>query len=52
VEEGCGPDPDRYLGRLQALADAGFDHIFVHQIGTAQQEFLDFFGREVLPSFG
>lgn len=47
----CGPNADRSIGRIRALADAGFDHIAHHQIGTAQQTFTDLFEREVLPSF-
>ena len=29
--------------------DAGFDHLFVHQIGPKQEGFIDFYRREVMP---
>ena len=45
----CGPDPKRHLGEIKKFADAGFDHVFVHQIGPDQKGFLEFYKREVLP---
>jgi G6PDH family F420-dependent oxidoreductase len=45
----CGPDPDRYLERIHAYADAGYDHVFVHQVGEDQDGFLRFFADDVLP---
>jgi coenzyme F420-dependent glucose-6-phosphate dehydrogenase len=50
VAEGvvCGPDPQRHLEALGKFADAGFDHVYVHQIGPEQEGFFDFYRREVL----
>lgn len=48
----CGPDPERHLEFLQRFADAGYDHLFVHQIGPDQDGFIDFYEREVLPRVG
>jgi coenzyme F420-dependent glucose-6-phosphate dehydrogenase len=48
----CGPDPARYLEVIRTWADAGFDHVYVHQIGPDQDGFLRFFEREVLPAVG
>ena len=45
----CGPDPERHVQALKRYADAGFDHIFVHQIGPDQDGFFDFYKRDVLP---
>ena len=45
----CGPDPDRYLDEVRAYADAGFDHIYFHQIGPDQQGFLRFWQEELRP---
>lgn len=47
----CGPDADRHIETVREYVDAGFDHVYVHQIGPAQEEFLDFYEEEVLPSF-
>lgn len=45
----CGPDPEPYVKALRAYIDAGYDEVFVNQIGTDTRGFLDFFGREVAP---
>lgn len=44
-----GPDPDRYLEQVRAFADAGFTHVYLHQIGPDQEGFFDFCARELLP---
>jgi coenzyme F420-dependent glucose-6-phosphate dehydrogenase len=51
IREGmpCGPDPDQYLGVIRDFAEAGFDHVYVHQVGEDQEGFFRFFEREVLP---
>jgi G6PDH family F420-dependent oxidoreductase len=46
----CGPDPARHLDAIAEFADAGFDHVYVHQIGPEQEPFLTFYEREVLPA--
>jgi G6PDH family F420-dependent oxidoreductase len=48
----CGPDADDHVEAIQAFVDAGFDHVYVHQIGPAQAEAQEFYAAEVLPSFG
>ena len=45
----CGPDPDAILEKVGMFADAGFDHVFLHQVGPRQEEFLDFAKEELLP---
>ncbi|TMC47303.1 MAG: hypothetical protein E6J26_11495 [Chloroflexi bacterium] len=47
----CSQDPKQHLERIQAYADAGFDHVYVHQIGPDQEAFFNFYQREVLPQF-
>ncbi|HEV2108460.1 MAG TPA: TIGR03557 family F420-dependent LLM class oxidoreductase [Thermomicrobiales bacterium] len=47
----CGPDRQRHLAKLQEYVDAGFDHVYVHQVGPDQEGFLDFYAREILPEF-
>ncbi|MCW2691869.1 MAG: class F420-dependent oxidoreductase [Mycobacterium sp.] len=47
----CGPDPEPYLERLQAYVDAGFDEIYLSQIGPDQEGFLRFAEKELLPHF-
>lgn len=38
-----GPDPEKYLEVYKTYKDAGYDHIYFHQIGPNQQEFLRFY---------
>ena len=45
----CGPDPERHIEAIREYADAGFDHVWVHQIGPDQQGFLRFYRDQVLP---
>ena len=47
----CGPDPERHLAAIRAFEEAGFDHVYVHQVGPDQVGFLRFYEREVLPEF-
>lgn len=47
----CGPDPQKHLDALQKFIDAGFDHVYVHQIGHDQAGFFDFYERHILPEF-
>ncbi|CAA9527311.1 MAG: Similar to F420-dependent glucose-6-phosphate dehydrogenase, SCO6495 family [uncultured Thermomicrobiales bacterium] len=45
----CGPDPEAHLAAIREYVDAGFDHVYVQQIGPEQDGFMDFYAREVLP---
>jgi coenzyme F420-dependent glucose-6-phosphate dehydrogenase len=44
----CGPDPDRHLEMIKRFADAGYTHVYVHQIGPDQEGFFRFYEREVI----
>ena len=46
----CGPDPGAHLGKIRAYLDAGFDRVYLHQVGPDQKGFLDFARRELLPA--
>ena len=46
----CGPDPAVHLEQIQAYVDAGYDHVYIHQVGPDQAGFLDFARRELLPA--
>ncbi|MFI6737612.1 LLM class F420-dependent oxidoreductase [Nonomuraea sp. NPDC050451] len=45
----CGPDPEAHVQAIQKYVDAGFDEIYISQIGTEQDAFFEFYSREVLP---
>ncbi|WP_019815506.1 TIGR03557 family F420-dependent LLM class oxidoreductase [Saccharomonospora saliphila] len=42
-------DPDVHRAALQRYVDAGFTRIYVHNVGRNQREWLEVFGRDVLP---
>ena len=46
----CGPDPEPHLAKIRAYLDAGFDRVYIHQVGPDQTGFLDFAQRELLPA--
>jgi len=45
----CGPDPDRHAHAIQAYFDAGFDEVYVSQIGPDQEGFFRFWEQELGP---
>jgi G6PDH family F420-dependent oxidoreductase len=47
----CGPDPERQLEAIQAYADAGFDELYIQQIGSEQERFFDLYASEILSRF-
>ncbi len=44
----CGPDVDKIVAAFQAFADAGFDELYVQQIGIRHEECFVVFAREGL----
>ncbi len=49
VSAPCGPDPAVHLDGIQAYREAGFDEIYVNQVGPDAEGFFDFYARQVLP---
>jgi coenzyme F420-dependent glucose-6-phosphate dehydrogenase len=45
----CGPDPEKHWNAIREYIAAGFDHIFIHQIGPDQEQFMDFYAKEIFP---
>jgi G6PDH family F420-dependent oxidoreductase len=45
----CGPDPKRHLAAIRKYADAGYDHLCIHQVGKEQKGFFEFYAQEILP---
>lgn len=43
----CGPDVDRYVEQIREFEQAGFTHVYVHQVGPDQEGFLRFWEREL-----
>jgi G6PDH family F420-dependent oxidoreductase len=45
----CGPDPQPILEAIDKYVRAGYDHVYLHQVGPDQRGFLDFAAKELLP---
>jgi coenzyme F420-dependent glucose-6-phosphate dehydrogenase len=46
-----GPDPSKYLAKIDEYARAGIDHVYIHQVGPDQEGFIRFAEREILPQY-
>jgi G6PDH family F420-dependent oxidoreductase len=44
-----GDDPQEHIKAATAFADAGFDEVYINQIGPDQRQFFDFYRTSVLP---
>lgn len=44
----CGPDAGKVLDQIRQYAEAGIDHIYLHQIGPDQEGFFRFAEDEIL----
>lgn len=45
----CGPDPQKHLDALTTYVDAGFEEVYVSNMGQHWSEMIDMFGAEILP---
>jgi coenzyme F420-dependent glucose-6-phosphate dehydrogenase len=46
----CGPGTEPILEKIGRFVEAGFDHVFLHQVGPRQEEYLAFAKDELLPA--
>ena len=44
----CSADPDEHREKIQEFADAGFDHVYVHQVGPDQEAFFRLYEGELV----
>ncbi len=49
VSAPCGPDPRPYIEAIDAYRQAGFDEVYLGQVGGRLDEAFDFFANQVLP---
>jgi coenzyme F420-dependent glucose-6-phosphate dehydrogenase len=47
----CSPDPQKHIDSITEFERAGFDHVYVHQIGPDKETMLDLYKREILPRY-
>jgi G6PDH family F420-dependent oxidoreductase len=45
----CGPDPEVHLAGIRAYVSAGFDEVYIGQVGPDADGFFEFYWRDVLP---
>jgi coenzyme F420-dependent glucose-6-phosphate dehydrogenase len=48
----CGPDPAPYLEAAREFIEAGYTHVYFHQVGPDQERFIAFAERELLANLG
>jgi G6PDH family F420-dependent oxidoreductase len=46
----CGPDLDAFTLAVAEYLAAGYDHIYLHQIGPDQEGFFDFWSKQLHPA--
>jgi G6PDH family F420-dependent oxidoreductase len=47
----CGPDLDRHADAIREYERAGFDELYVQQVGGDHERFFELYASEVLPRF-
>ncbi len=47
----CGSEPEPHREMLRQFAEAGYDEVYVSQIGGNFEAFFDFHEKESLPTF-
>jgi G6PDH family F420-dependent oxidoreductase len=47
----CGPDPEPHREMIRSFAEAGYDEVYIQQIGPDQKPFFDLYEKEILPEF-
>jgi alkanesulfonate monooxygenase SsuD/methylene tetrahydromethanopterin reductase-like flavin-dependent oxidoreductase (luciferase family) len=45
----CGPDPEQHIAQLEQYLGAGYDHVYIHQVGPDQEGFFRFYQQEIFP---
>lgn len=45
----CGPDLEQHMTAIRAYAEAGFDELYIQQIGPNQDAFFEAYAEHVLP---
>jgi G6PDH family F420-dependent oxidoreductase len=43
----CGPDAAKHAKAIRKFADAGYEQVYIHQIGPDQKGFLEFFAEQL-----
>ena len=46
----AGPNPEPHLEQIRSYADAGYDHLYVANMGPHFADMIAFYGKEILPN--
>ena len=46
----CATEPEPFVEAIKEYVDAGYDHVYFHQVGPEQEKFLEFSEKELLPA--
>jgi coenzyme F420-dependent glucose-6-phosphate dehydrogenase len=44
-----GSEPQLFIDKIKKFRDMGFEKIIIHNVNKEQEDYIDFFGNEVLP---
>ena len=47
----CGPDPEPHRETIRQFEEAGYDEVYVSQIGDNMEAFFEIYRKEILPEF-
>ncbi len=47
----CGPDLDAHLEKIREYEDAGFDELYVQQVGGGHERMFELYSEEILPRY-
>ena len=45
----CGPGVEKHIAAIREYIDAGYTHVYVHQVGPEQGGFFEAYEQEILP---
>lgn len=48
----CVQDPETHIEAIQEYFDAGYNDVYIHQIGREQENFFRFYEEKVMPKLG
>ncbi len=47
----CGPDLDAHLEKIREYEEAGFDELYVQQVGDGHERMFELYAEEILPRY-
>jgi G6PDH family F420-dependent oxidoreductase len=48
----AGPDPEAHLAQVDSYREAGYDELYVANMGPHYRDMIEFYGKEILPALG